>query len=204
MPPRHSRSVSIKVVKTRPVAAMVTLGAATTYFLLVKGALTLDVGIGRRTRPLGPIQLDVAAPPEVVFDVVAAPYLGKATRAMGEKLGVLERGTDMVLAEHFTEVGNGMKTTTLETVRFERPRHIYFRLVRGPVPFVTETFALEPNDTGTRFNYTGEMGADFWALGEWWCSKVASKWEGAVAASLESVRAEAERRSGRRSSASTG
>jgi hypothetical protein len=38
----------------------------------------------------------------------------------------------MVLAAHFTPVKCGV-TTTLETVRFERPNRIDFRLVRGPV-----------------------------------------------------------------------
>src|SRR5579864_7245696 len=161
------------------------------YRLVVRGALTLDTGIGRRTRPLGPIHLDMAAPPETVFDIIAAPYLGKTPKAMEDKLHVLERGSDMVLAEHFTEVC--VTTTTVETVRFERPSRIYFRLVRGPVPYVTETFDLEPSDVGTAFTYTGEMGADFWALGEWWANKVAARWDAAVAASLSSIKAEAER-----------
>jgi hypothetical protein len=135
----------------------------------------------------------MASAPEVVFDVVAAPYLGKTPKAMAGKLNVLDRGSDMVLAEHFTEVGKGLTATTVETVRFERPTHIYFRLVRGPVPYAVETFELEPNEAGTTFTYTGEMGADFWALGQWWVDKVADKWEGAVKASLDSVKAEAER-----------
>src|SRR6516225_5275448 len=53
--------------------------SATGYALVVRGALTLDLGIGRRTRPLGPITLTIAAPPETVFDVIAAPYLGRKT-----------------------------------------------------------------------------------------------------------------------------
>jgi hypothetical protein len=171
---------------------LTALGAVI-YRLLVQGALTLDTGVGRRTRPLGPIHLDMAAPPETVFDVIAAPYLGKTPKAMEDKLRVLERGRDLVLAEHFTGVCGGMTTTTLETVRFVRPTHIYFRLVRGPVPYVTETFELQPSDTGTSFTYTGEMGADFWSLGEWWTNRVAATWDGAVEASLASVKAEAER-----------
>ena len=43
------------------------------------------------------------------------------------------------------------------------------------------------------FTYTGEMGADFWALGAWWADQVAAKWEKAVEASVTSIRAEAER-----------
>jgi hypothetical protein len=47
----------------------------------------------------------------------------------------------MVLAEHFTSVGP-LVTTTLETVRFEPPELIHFRLVRGPLPYVVEKFRL--------------------------------------------------------------
>jgi hypothetical protein len=46
---------------------------------------------------------------------------------------------------------------------------------------------------------TGELGTDLWRLGQWWVDRVAGPWERTVAASLESIRSEAERRySGRR------
>ena len=70
--------------------------------LVTRAGLTLDLGIGRRLRPLGPIRIQIAAPPEVVFDVIAAPYLRKTPRAMRDKLEVIERGTDLVLAAHHT------------------------------------------------------------------------------------------------------
>lgn len=56
---------------------------------------------------LGPQPVDIAAPREAVFDVIAQPYLGRTTRAMREKVRVLERGSDMVLAAHFTPVAGG-------------------------------------------------------------------------------------------------
>jgi hypothetical protein len=62
------------------------LGAFGGDLLLVRGALTLDLRIGRRTRRLGPLTERIAAPPETVFDVIAAPYLGKTPRAMKDKL----------------------------------------------------------------------------------------------------------------------
>jgi hypothetical protein len=180
---------------TRKVVAAGAL-AAGLYGLLVRGALTLDLGVGRTLRPLGPIVLRIGAPREVVFDVVAEPYLGKTPRALADKLHVLERGEDMVLAEHFTDVGPFV-ATTLETVRFERPGRIDFRLVRGPVPHVVETFELREADGGTELDYSGELGADLWALGRWWGDRVARKWEAAVRSSLAGVKAEAERRAGR-------
>jgi hypothetical protein len=168
-------------------------GVATGCLLAARGALNLDVGIGRRTRPLGPIRISIGAPPDTVFDVVAAPYLAKTPRAMTSELQVLERGTDMVLAAHFTPTALGT-VTTVETVRFERPEQVSFRLVRGPVPAVTETFKLRPVNDGTELEYRGELGTDFWTLGQWWASLVAHTWEATVHQSLNRIRAEAERR----------
>ena len=170
-------------------------GARGFYELVARGWLTLDLGIGRRIRPLGPITRTIAAPPELVFDVIAGPYLGRTPRAMQETLRVWERGDDMVLAEHRTTTGR-LVTTTLETVRFERPNRIAFRLVRGPVPHVAETFELHAVPGGTSFAYSGELGTDLWGLGRWWGDRVAAAWEDAVARSLHSVQAEAERRHG--------
>jgi uncharacterized protein YndB with AHSA1/START domain len=179
----------------------VTARAAITGSLLAAGAalvsragLTLDIGVGRRLRPLGPIALDIAAPPEVVFDVIAAPYLGRTPRALRHKLDVIERGADLVLAAHHTRVAHGFTVTTVETVRFERPHRISFRLVKGPVPHVLEQYELLPSEAGTAFEYTGELGTDLWALGSAWGAVVAPSWERTVATALDGIRTEAERR----------
>lgn len=175
-------------------AAGVGGSLAAAYLGLVTGAVPVDVGVGRRTRPLGPQTVDIAAPRETVFDVVARPYLGRTPRAMREKLNVLERGSDMVLAEHYTPIADGrLKAVTVESVRFARPERIDFRLVRGPVPHVTESFVLSETTTATRLVYEGELGTDLWRLGQWWGTAVAARWEATVAASLASVKAEAER-----------
>jgi hypothetical protein len=163
------------------------------YGLLVRGALTVDLGIGRSVRPLGPITVRIDAPREVVYEVIAAPYLRRTPRALEEKLRVVERGADIVLAAHFTEVGR-LVATTLETVRFEAPHVVHFRLVRGPVPHVVERFVLGEDDGGTTLLYTGEVGTDLWALGRWWGRQVGVRWEAAVRGSLAAVKAEAERR----------
>jgi len=171
--------------------------AAAGYLGLVTGACPLDLDLGRRARPLGPLVVHVRAGRETVFDVIAEPYLGRQTRAVAEKIRVLERGTDMVLAMHFTPVHGGLLTArTLETVRFTRPERVDFRLVRGPVPHVVEEFLLAEEDPPgtTRLEYRGEMAADLWRLGRWWSDLVAAGWEHAVAASFRSVQDEAERR----------
>jgi hypothetical protein len=177
-------------------ALIVVVAARRAYGLLASGAVTIDVGIGRRVRSLGPRSWHIAAGREIVFDVIAGPYLGRTPRALEDKLQVWERGSDMVLAAHLTPVKCGV-TTTLETVRFERPERIDFRVVRGPVPHVVESFVLEVEEGGTRLTWEGELGTDFWVLGSWWGDLVARSWEKAVRLSLEAVVAEAERRAGR-------
>jgi hypothetical protein len=141
--------------------------------------------------------VDVSAPQEVVFAVIADPYLGRTPHAMADKLQVVERGSDMVLAAHHTRVGSRLVTTTVETVRFTPPDMVAFRLVRGPVPEVTETFRLSATPAGTRLGYSGELAADLWAFGRWAGRYAAAKWESTVRASLEDIKVEAERRAAR-------
>jgi len=165
------------------------------YYLVVTGRLTADTGWGRRVRPLGPFSVEVAAPAGTVFDVIAAPYLGKTPRAMVGKLRVVERGHGMVLAEHYTPVHGGRVTaTTLETITFDRPHRVSFRLVRGPVPHVAEEFTLTERRGVTALAYSGELGTDFGIAGQWWGGQVANAWEAAVRASFARIQAEAERR----------
>jgi hypothetical protein len=181
--------------------------AAAGYVGLVTGACPLDLGVGRRVRPLGPQLVEMAAPREVVFDVIAEPYLGRTPRALADKLRVLERGRDLVLAAHFTPLGGrlGLVAQTVETVRFTRPERVDFRLVRGPVPHVVEAFVLtEEAGGGTRLAYDGEIGADLWRAGQRWCELVARQWEQTVAASLATVKAEAERRASRQGDTGAG
>ena len=157
-------------------------GAAGAYRLLVRGDLTLDVGVGRSKQPLGPL-----------IRHIAAPYLGRTPRALRHELDVWVRGTDMVLAAHHTPVRKAI-ATTLETVRFERPTLVEFRLVRGPVPHLAESFQLEPEDGETQLTWAGELGTDFWRVGRWWGELVAHKWRAAVKQSFDGIATEAERR----------
>ncbi|MGH9296770.1 MAG: hypothetical protein ACRDZP_02190, partial [Acidimicrobiales bacterium] len=152
---------------------------AAVYRLASSGALALDLGWGRTLRTLGPQIVEIAAPRDIVFDVISAPYLSSLPHAMKDKLEVLERGSDMVLAAHFTPVRRGrdgrdgrdegeahdarvgLVATTTETVKFSPPDLISFRLVRGPVPHVLETFELhETSAGGTELLYSGELGTD--------------------------------------------
>lgn len=168
--------------------------AASAYVGLVTGRLSIDLGIGRRTRPLGPLTVDIDAPRDIVYAVATAPYAERRPRPLREKVDIVERGDGMVLAAHRTPVGGGLTAVTVETVTFDPPARIRFRLVRGPVPHVAETFELEETPTGTRLTYTGELGSDLGALGERWGDLVARSWVAAVRDSFETIRAESERR----------
>jgi hypothetical protein len=185
-------------MRTASKVAVGTAAASTAiaggYLGLVSGALPVDLGLGRRTRPLGPLGIEISAPADVVFDVLSEPYLGRQTRAVAEKIQILERGTDMVLAAHRTPIRGRLVATTVETVRFTRPDRVDFRLTRGPVPHVIEQFLLTAGGNGTRLDYTGELGTDLWAAGARWGDVVATSWERTVETTFAAVKAEAERR----------
>jgi len=178
---------------TRRVLAAAGLAALAveTADLVTRGALTLDVGMGRRLQELGPTTWTIAAPRELVFELIESPYR-RTPHAMREKLQVWEQGADMALAAHVTTVGR-RRVTTVETVRFERPERIHFRVVRGPVPHVSESFALAETDAVTELTWHGELGTDFGYLGELWGARVARAWAHAVAESIAAVKAVAER-----------
>lgn len=183
----------------RAAVATAAAGALTGCYLgLVTGAIPVDLGLGRRMRPLGPFGIDIEAPVEVVFDVLSEPYLGRQTRAVAEKIRVLERGSDMVLAAHRTALRGRLVATTVETVRFTRPERIDFRLTRGPVPYVVEQFCLGGHAGHTRLEYTGQLGTDLWALGARWGDLVAAPWQRTVQTTFAAVKVEAERRTGSR------
>ena len=179
-----------------PVAAGALAGTGTVYAALVTGRLTLDLGIGRRTRPLGPLTVDIGAPPAVAFQAAAAPYAERRPRHLREKVAILERSDRMLLAAHRTPVGGGLTAVTVETVRLDPPHTIGFRLVRGPVPHVVETFRFEAAGAGTRLRYDGELGTDLGPVGAAWGRLVARSWVATVARSLDAIKTESERRAG--------
>lgn len=158
------------------------------------GRVTIDLGWGRTRHALGPIDVTIEAPREFVFDVVAAPYLRRAPRDLREQLEVLDRGTDMVVAAHHTRLSL-FTSTTVESVRFEAPDRISFRLLRGVAPSVTEEFTFEETDTRTVMGYRGQLAMDFWILG-----RIAGRflvkptWEKVVRRHLDDVKAISEER----------
>ena len=116
---------------------------------------------------------------------------------MREKVEILERAGQMVLAAHRTAVGSGLTAVTVETVTFDPPKSMGFRLLRGPVPHVIEAFIFDEVPDGTRFTYTGELGTDLWRLGQAWGDLVARSWVQAVRDSMAAIKTESERRTPR-------
>jgi Polyketide cyclase / dehydrase and lipid transport len=167
------------------------------YRRLVAGDVVIDLGMGRSVRPLGPFTMVVDAPPTIVWEVVAAPYLGRSPVGLRDKIEVIERSDSMVLAAHRTDLGGGRVATTIETVRFEEHTSVHFRLMRGPVPHVVETFSFYDVGDSTRFDYEGELGTDLWALGRWWGAQVARHWEDTVHTSMADIKQRAEARASR-------
>ena len=102
------------------------------------------------------------------------------------QLEVIERGEDMVLAAHHTRL-TALTVTTVETVHFAQPDRMEFRHVRGPVPYVVESFVLTDTGSGTKLVYEGELGLDLWALGRWWGSRLVPLWERIVSDSMEAA-----------------
>jgi hypothetical protein len=179
------------------IGAFVVIACRWGYRRLLAGDLVIDLSIGRSIRPLGPIDARIEAPRELVFDVIAAPYLGSPPSSLAEKIMVLERSDAMVLAAHRTPIDGGLVATTVETVRFERPSAIHFRLLRGPVPHVIERFQLSDDGDATLFHYEGELGTDLWAVGRWWGGLVARRWDEAVQGSVAEITRIAEERAAR-------
>jgi len=126
-------------------------------------------------------------------DTTAGNQVGRS-QVVAERIRVLERGTDMVLAAHRTAVRGRLVATTVETVHLVRPARVDVRLVRVPVPNVVERFVLTTADAGTMLEYSGELGTNLWWIGE----TVGSSRRRPVGAGrrrlLETIKAEVERR----------
>jgi hypothetical protein len=174
--------------------AILVFGIATLVRLMRVGKLTLDTGRGRTKHALGPIVVEVEAPRDLVFEQISAAYLGRTPHSLRGHLEVVDRGSDLVLARHWSTT-RFTNAQTLEMVGFEAPERVRFRHVRGPVPHAVEEFVLRESDVGTTVEYRGEIGLDFW-----WFGSVAARrwvrpvWEKTVRASMDATKHGAELR----------
>jgi hypothetical protein len=182
--------------------ALLIGGVAGGFLLLAMGRLNLDLGWGRSLHELGPIELRIAAPRNLVFEMISEPYLGHTPRDSG--IEVLARGDDLAVATHLTRV-HFYRSRTVEVITFEAPARVGFRHLAGPVPHAVEQFALEELDEATQLRYSGEVGIDFFFLGRiagrYW---VRPQWERAVSEHLEDLRQRAEQLAARRQARARG
>jgi len=185
------------------VLALLILGASAALFMaLAMGRLDLDLGIGRSLHQLGPLSTTIEAPRELVFEMIAAPYLSQGDHLPG--IEVLARSDTLVIARHHTRVHFYTARTT-EAVSFAPPERVGFSHLTGPVPYAREEFVLEETSTGTELRYSGEIGIDFFVLGRiagrhW----VRPQWERVVAAHTSELKERAEARAARRRARSKG
>jgi hypothetical protein len=175
-------------------AALIVAWSATLFLALAMGRLNLDLGLGRSFHRLGPITATIRAPHELVFEIIAAPYVGRASVPGSE---VLAHSEHLAVAKHYSRVHFYTAQTT-ELIELTPPTRVGFRHLSGPVPHVLEEFVLEETDAGTELKYNGELGIDFYILGRiagrhW----VRPQWERVVSAHLEDVKEHAEARAAR-------
>jgi hypothetical protein len=166
------------------------------FLLLAMGRLHLDLGWGRSFHELGPMTVSIAASRELVFELIAAPYLDRTPRESG--IDVLARGEDIVVAAHQTPI-HFYTARTVEVIDFDPPARVGFKHLTGPVPHAVEEFALDDVAGHTELRYQGELGIDYFVLGRiaarhW----VRPQWERVVREHLDDLKERAEQRASRR------
>ena len=182
-------------IATGVLAVLLIALVAGMFLLLAMARMHLDLGWGRSTHTLGPLEVRIAASRALVFELIAAPYLGRAST--GPEIDVIARGGDITVAAHYTRV-HFYTARAVEVVDFEPPSRIGFRHLTGPVPHAIE-FALSESEGSTRLRSTGEIGIDFALIGriaarQW----VRPQWERAVREHLDELKDRAEKRAARR------
>lgn len=176
-------------------AALLIAAMAAMFLLLAMGRLHLDLGWGRSVHALGPITIRIAAPRELVFEIISAPYVGRA--GSGSGIEVIAESDSLVVAAHHTKI-HFYTARTVEVVEFEPPTRVGFRHLTGPVPHAVEQFALAEVDGGTELRYGGELGIDFFFLGQFAGRRwVRPQWERTVGDHLDDLKARAEARAER-------
>jgi hypothetical protein len=172
--------------------ALALASMAGMFLLLAMGRLHFDLGWGRSVHELGPIVIRIAAPRELVFEIVSAPYVGRTPAGSG--IDVIAKSDALVVAAHHTKV-HFYTARTVEVVELEPPTRVGFRHLTGPVPHAMEEFTLSDADGGSELRYGGELGIDFFVLGRiaarYW---VRPQWERTVTDHLEDLKARAEAR----------
>jgi hypothetical protein len=132
---------------------------------IARGRITMELGWGRSGVALRDRRVRIAAPPEVVLDLLrraARGYVPGITKR--ERTEVIEAEGDLIVNESLNDSRFGM-VRAREAVRFHPDGRVTYRHLAGPLPGTEEAFEVRPADGGTALTYRGRIPVDFWGLG---------------------------------------
>lgn len=107
---------------------------------------------------VGPVTIDIAAPPGLVFQMLAA--ISQGGQQHGEHAEILERRDGELVCDFWTRVslpaGRDRLVRTRERVSLHSPDRIDYEHLDGPVRGLRETIVVSAGtDGGARLSYTG-------------------------------------------------
>lgn len=106
---------------------------------------------------VGPVSIDIAAPPALVFQMLAA--IGQGAQTGGERAEILEQDGDEYVCDFWTRisipVGRDRLVRTRERVTVQRPDRIHYEHLDGPVRGLQESIRVEDAPGGSRITYRG-------------------------------------------------
>ena len=137
---------------------LVVAGWAGAFLLLAMGRLSLDLGWAGSVHPLGPITIRIAAPRELVFEIIEAPYRAGPLGRLGNRGARGKRPTRRRSASHhrplLCRAHHGGRSSSSR-------RAGWASHLTGPVPHAVEQFTLTDSAGATELRYGGEIGIDF-------------------------------------------
>ncbi|MBA3585759.1 MAG: SRPBCC family protein [Gemmatimonadetes bacterium] len=107
---------------------------------------------------VGPVTIEIAAPPALVFQMLAA--IGQGAQQHGERAEVLEQRDGELVCDFWTRVslpvGRDRLVRTRERVCIRPPDRIDYEHLDGPVQGLQETIVVGAGATGgSNLTYTG-------------------------------------------------
>ena len=108
---------------------------------------------------VGPVTIEIAAPPALVFQMLAA--IGEGAQQHGERAEVLEQHDGELVCDFWTRVslpvGRDRLVRTRERVCIRPPDRIDYEHLDGPVKGLQETIVVGAGATGgSNLTYTGQ------------------------------------------------
>jgi hypothetical protein len=149
---------------TIALAAILAAVAAVIIVQIAQGRISVAVPWGRRDVPLRERQVRIAAPRDLVRDVLTSAARGRTpSLESGERTEVVDGQDGLILNRSLTRSKFGL-VQAMELVRVTEERVAYLH-VAGPLPGTSEDFRLEQVNGETLLGYRGRIPVSFWALG---------------------------------------